>query len=119
MLKWLVAQSTTPPKFWTGNMAPETLKQKIMLQFVKTFKVEFPVWIDGVKTDAKETRIKLLFKQTDTFKGITRTTVGSAVIQKDWTEEDVLDNYNTEEDLSDVLMMLPVEGSDFCKVVPR
>jgi hypothetical protein len=89
------------------------------LTFIKTFKVTFPVWVDGVKTEETEQRIKLLFREDSTFKGLNRTVFGSAVIAKDWTEEDVHANYSVDEDLSDVLMMLPVEGSEFCKVVPR
>lgn len=118
-LKWLLAQSTTPTKFWTGNIAPKTLKQKIMLTFVKTFKVEFPVWIDGVRTDEKETRIKLLFREETEFRGQRVVRYGSAVIMKDWTEEMVLENYSVDEDLSAYLKMGEPNEKGFCKVLPR
>lgn len=88
------------------------------LTFVKTFKVTFPVWVDGIKTDETEERIKLLFREDSEYKGLKRTRWGSAVIQKDWTEETVAENYSIDEDLSKYLKMVDVEGSDYCKVVP-
>lgn len=92
---------------------------KATLNFVRTFTVEFPVWVDGKPTDEKETRIKLLFVERTEYNGLPRTTYGSAVINKDWDEQRIHEVYKTDVDYSADLKMVAVEGSEFTKVVPR
>lgn len=90
-----------------------------MIKFVKSFEVQFPVWVDGVKTDATETRVKVLFYEESEFNGLYRRTYGSAVTNKDLTREQVDAMWDADTDYSKHLKFVPVEGSDFCKVVPR
>ena len=90
-----------------------------MLKFVKTFKVTYHIWVDGIKTEDTEERIKLFFREDKIFRGLPQTTFGSAVVQRDWTEEDIAANYNTEEDLSAYLKMGEPNEKGFCKVLPR
>jgi hypothetical protein len=53
------------------------LKTIIMetIKFVKTFECQVPVWVDGIKTDEKETRIKALFVREST-------AIGGLVVNK-------------------------------------
>lgn len=89
-----------------------------MLKFVKVFEIEVPVWVDGVRTDDKETRLKAMFMENKSFNGLqVRGKVGSMFIQKEWTEKKFLEHWSTEKDYSKVLGMEPIEGSDFYKVV--
>lgn len=89
-----------------------------MLKFVKVFKVEVPVWENGVRTEEKETRLKAMFMENKSFNGLqVRGKIGSMFIERDWTEEMFLEHWNTESDYSKVLAMEPIEGSDFYKVV--
>lgn len=90
-----------------------------MIKFVKTFVVNFPVWVDGVKTDATEPRIKVLFKEDRTFNGLPKVVYGSAVTLATLSQAEVDAMWDTETDYSQHLKMLDVEGSDFGKVVPR
>jgi len=92
---------------------------KATLHFVRTFTVEFPIWVDGKPTDEKETRIKLLFVERTEFNGLPRATYGSAVINKDWDEQKIHEVYKTDVDYAADLKMVAVEGSEFTKVVPR
>ena len=89
------------------------------MKFVKTFVVNFPVWVDGVKTDATEPRIKVLFKEDRTFNGLPKVVYGSAVTMPTLTKAEVDAMWDTETDYSKHLKMVDVEGSDFGKVVPR
>ena len=115
---WVAPQSTTPPKFWMGNVAP--LKNlENMIKFVKTFVVNFPVWVDGTKTDATEPRIKVLFKEEREFNGLRKVVYGSAVTLATLNQAEVDAMWDTETDYAEHLKMLDVEGSDFGKVVPR
>lgn len=90
-----------------------------MIKFVKTFVVNFPVWVDGVKTDATEPRIKVLFKEDRTFNGLPKVVYGSAVTLATLSQAEVEAMWDAETDYSQHLKMLDVEGSDFGKVVPR
>jgi hypothetical protein len=90
-----------------------------MIKFVKTFVVNFPVWVDGVKTDATEPRIKVLFKEDRTFNGLPKLVYGSAVTLATLSQAEVEAMWDTETDYAQHLKMLDVEGSDFGKVVPR
>lgn len=90
-----------------------------MLKFVKVFKVEVPVWENGVRTEEKETRLKAMFQQARVLNGAVggKTMTGSMFISRDWTEEMFLKHWDTTTDYSEVLAMEPIEGSDFYKVV--
>lgn len=90
-----------------------------MIKYVKTFEVQFPVWVDGVKTDATETRVKVLFYEESEFNGLYRRVYGSAVTKPGSTQAEVDAMWDADTDYSKHLKFLPVEGSDFCKVVPR
>lgn len=90
-----------------------------MIKFVKTFVVNFPVWVDGVKTDATEPRIKVLFVEVREFNGLRKPVYGSAVTMPTLSQAEVDAMWDTETDYSQHLKMLDVEGSDFGKVVPR
>jgi hypothetical protein len=90
-----------------------------MMKFVKTFVVNFPVWVDGVKTDATEPRIKVLFKEEREFNGLRKVVYGSAVTLATLSQAEVDAMWDTETDYAQHLKMLDVEGSDFGKVVPR
>lgn len=90
-----------------------------MFKFVKSFEVKFPVWVDGVKTDATETRVKVLFYEESEFNGLYRRVYGSAVTRPGSTTEEVNKMWDPEMDYSEHLKMVAVADSDFCKVVPR
>lgn len=90
-----------------------------MIKFVKTFVVNFPVWVDGTKTDATEPRIKVLFKEEREFNGLRKVVYGSAVTLATLNQAEVDAMWDTETDYAEHLKMLDVEGSDFGKVVPR
>ena len=88
-----------------------------MIKFVKTFKVEFPVWVDGKPTAQKETRIKALFvKEYNIVGGLAGTPrFGSLVLKREVTEEQA-NAIDPDKDWSDELEFVPVEGSKFYKV---
>ncbi len=90
-----------------------------MVKYVKTFEVQFPVWVNGVKTDATETRVKVLFYEESEFNGLYRRVYGSAVTKPGATQAEVDAMWDVDTDYAQHLKFLPVEGSDFCKVVPR
>ena len=88
-----------------------------MIKFVKTFKVEFPVWVDGQPTEEKETRIKALFvREVSVFNGLkTAYQYGSMVLDSEVAQEEA-DKADPNRDWSDELEFVPVEGSNFYKV---
>ena len=88
-----------------------------MIKFVKTFKVEFPVWVNGERTSEKETRIKALFvKESDLLNGLAGTPkFGSLVLKREVTEEQA-NAIDPDRDWSDELEFVPVEGSKFYNV---
>ena len=89
-----------------------------MIKFVKTFKVEFPVWVDGQPTAEKETRIKALFvKEVLALNGlVSRKQYGSLVLNREVTEEDAAKGLKPDTDYSSELAFEAVPGSDFYKV---
>ena len=89
-----------------------------MIKFKKTFKVEFPVWVDGQPTAEKETRIKALFvREVSALNGLAnRKQFGSLVLNKEVTEEAAIKELDSDKDWSKELEFVPVEGSDFYKV---
>ena len=88
-----------------------------MIKFVRTFKVEFPVWVDGQPTEEKETRIKALFvREVSAFNGLkTIKQWGSMVLDREVTQEEV-DKTDTEKDWSHELRFVPKEGSTYYDV---
>lgn len=90
-----------------------------MIKYVKVFKVEWRVWVDGVQTDELETRYKVMFKEDRTFNGLPCVKFGSAVTQRGLTPEEIEAMWDADTDYSEHLKMVDVEGSDFGKVVPR
>lgn len=91
------------------------------IKFVKTFECQVPVWVDGVRTDEVETRIKALFRRDTKALGglVAQVTHGSLFLSKDATQEDIERELSTDMDYSKELKFVPIEGSDFYKVVAR
>ena len=86
------------------------------IEFVKEFNVTWNVYVDGVKTDDTETRVKMLFKREANIGGIKQTQYGSIVTVAGM--EDVARAYwKTDTDYSALFTFAPIEGSDFYKVV--
>ena len=91
------------------------------IKFVKVFECQVPVWVDGVRTDEMETRIKALFRRdTKALGGLTNSVQhGSLFLSKEATQEDIERELSTDMDYSNELQFIPIEGSDFYKVVAK
>ena len=86
------------------------------ITFVKEFNVTWNVYVDGVKTDDKETRVKMLFRRDAVVGGLAQPQFGSIVTVAGM--EDVARAYwKTDTDYSALFTFAPIEGSDFYKVV--
>lgn len=89
-----------------------------MLRFYKAVAVEMPIWVDGQRTNDKESRITLLFVEEKSNRGINHLQWGSALADKALTMEEVLEMYDVAEDLTGEFKMIEKKDSEFMRVVP-
>lgn len=91
------------------------------VKFIKTFVCQVPVYIDGVKTEDKEPRVKAMFvREVTTLGGLSTTKqYGSMFLNREVTEEQAHEVLSTESDYVAELKFIDVEGSDFYKVVAK
>ena len=86
------------------------------ITFIKEFNVTWNVYVDGVKTDDTETRVKMLFKREATVGGFAQSQYGS-IVTVAGMEDTARAYWVADKDFSDLLTFMPIEGSDFYKVV--